>query len=209
MARYLEPRCKLCRHAGVKLFLKGERCLTSKCAMEKRSTSLGRRTSGWRRRVSGRGLQLREKQKARYTYGMMERQFRRFFAEAEKARGATGENFVQLLERRLDNVVYRLHFADSCQQARQLVNHGHIEVNGHKVDIPSYLVRPGDVVGWTKSGSKTDNYHRIAEEITGVVEPSWLLLDKGNLSARVLTLPTRSEIKTEFNENAIVEYYSR
>jgi small subunit ribosomal protein S4 len=159
--------------------------------------------------MSERGMQLREKQKARYSYAMMERQFRRFFALAEKRPGTTGDNFLQLLETRLDNVVYRLGFANSHHQARQIVRHGHITLNGRKVDIPSYLVKPGDTITWRERSTKTELYKEIAQEIEDKVIPSWLSLDKEKLSGKVLSLPTRDEIDTRFDEKTIVEYYSR
>lgn len=162
-----------------------------------------------RRKLSDRALQLREKQKARHTYGVLERQFRRLFAEAERHPGVTGENLLQLLERRLDNVVYRLGFAVSLPQARQLVRHGHIMVNNHKVDIPSYLVKPGEVIGWKERSKDTELYRQAAEEITGRTIPTWLSVDTQELSGRVLALPSRSEIEAKFDDKVIVEYYSR
>ncbi len=185
--------------------LKGSRCLTPKCALDRRRKMPGRR----RHRISDRGLQLIEKQKARYTYGLMERQFRRVFAQAERQLGVTGENLQVLLERRLDNVVYRLGFADSRAQARQLVQHGHIVLNGRKVDIPSYLVREGDTVGWKESSTKTEYYKQLVENIQAKSVASWVSLDRQNLVGRVLSLPTPDEIGAKFDEKAIVEYYSR
>jgi small subunit ribosomal protein S4 len=210
MARYTGPSCRLCRRFGDKLMLKGERCSTPKCPLEQRSTPPGRRPlARWRSRVSERGLQLREKQKLRFSYGVLERQFRRFFAEAKKSRGATGETLLILLERRLDNVVYRLGFADSRAQARQIVRHGHIVVNGHKTDIPSLLVKSGDVVKWREASTKTEYYKRVAEEIEEKFIPDWLSLDKESMTGRVLNLPGKDDIELGFNEKAIVEYYSR
>ncbi len=162
-----------------------------------------------RRRLSDRGLQLREKQKGRYIYGMLERQFRKFFAEALRHPGITGDKLLELLERRLDNVVYRLGFASSRAQARQVVRHGHIAVNGRKTDIPSCLVKPGDVIAWTPQGAKTKYYQAVAEAIPSVTVPGWLQLDKDKLAARVLALPSPSDMETKFDEKAIVEYYSR
>ena len=161
MARYFEAVCRLCRYSGEKLMLKGGRCFTPKCGVERRAKTTGRQFS--RRRISERGLQLREKQKARYTYGIMEGQFRRFFVQAEKQAGITAENLLVLMERRLDNIVYRLGFADSRSQARQLVRHGHVLVNGHKVNIPSYLVKEGDTISWRQESTKTDLYKKLAE----------------------------------------------
>jgi len=210
VARYTGPTCRLCRRFGDKLMLKGERCSTPKCPLEKRSTSPGRRPlARWRSRISERGLQLREKQKLRFSYGILERQFRRVFVEAKKSRGATGETLLILLERRLDNVVYRLGFADSRAQARQIVRHGHIIVNGRKTDIPSFLVKSGDVVKWREASTKNEYYKRVAEEIEEKFIPDWLSLDKESMTGRVLNLPGKDDIEAGFNEKAIVEYYSR
>lgn len=212
MARYTGPVCRLCRRSGEKLMLKGERCPTPKCPLEKRSLPPGgrpvRRSRG-RGGLSDRGLQLREKQKVRFSYGVLERQFRRFFVEAKRGPSNTGENLLVLLERRLDNVVYRLGFADSRAQARQLVRHGHILVNGRKTDIPSFLVKSGDVIKWRESSTKTEYYKRIAEEVEEGFVPGWLGLDKESMTGKVLNLPARADIETLFNEKAVVEYYSR
>lgn len=208
MARYTGPICRLCRRVDEKLMLKGERCASPKCSMEKRTTPRGQ-SSARRRKISDYGLRLREKQKARYTYGVLEKQFRLIFAKAKEAPGMTDKSLVQLLERRLDNVVYRLGFADSRNQARQLVRHGHISINGHKVDVPSCLVKPGDVIAWKDRSAKTELYKKVSQEIEGKVILGWLTLDKQNLSGRVLTLPTPSEIGAKFDSKMIVEYYSR
>lgn len=206
MARYIESACKLCRRCGVKLVLKGGRCATPKCAMERQSKG-GQR--GRRRRVSDRGLQLIEKQKLRYSYGLLEKQFRRLFERAEKQAGVTGDNLLSLLERRLDNVVYRLGFADSRSQARQLVQHGHFIVNGKKARIPSILVKEGDVIGWAVSSSKSDYYKGVLESIESKSVVSWLTLDRQNLVGRAISLPTPDEVGAEFDSKSIVEYYSR
>lgn len=208
MARYTKAVCRLCRRSGEKLMLKGSRCLGPKCAMEKRAKPPGQQFSR-RRRISDRGFQLREKQKARYTYGLLERQFRRLFTQAEKQTGITGENLLVLLEKRLDNVVYRLGFADSRSQARQLVRHGHILLNGRKTDIPSCMVKEGDVVSWRESSIKTGYYTEVAKGIGARSVPSWLGLDKENLVGRVVSLPTPDEIGPQFEAKNIVEYYSR
>lgn len=208
MARYTGPSCRLCRRAGEKLMLKGVRCATPKCSMERRTAPPGK-TSRYRRKASDYELRLREKQKARYTYGVLESQFRRFYAKARKAAGMPGENLIQLLERRLDNVVYRLGFAESRNQARQLVQHGHIKVNERKVDIPSFLVKPGDIIAWREEAVKKEIYRRAVQEIDSKVIPGWLSLDKPSLSGRVLTLPAPKEIAAKFDEKMIVEYYSR
>ncbi|MFC1969608.1 30S ribosomal protein S4 [Chloroflexota bacterium] len=210
MARYTGPVCRFCRRFEDKLMLKGERCSTPKCPLEKRNAPPGgRRFNRGRNRVSDRGLQLREKQKVRFSYGMLERQFRRFFAEAKKSPSATGENLLILLERRLDNVVYRLGFADSRAQARQIVRHGHILVNGRKTDIPSFLVKSGDVVQWREASTKTEYYKMVVEGIEGKFIPNWLSLDKESMTGRVLNLPAKDDLEARFNEKVVVEYYSR
>ncbi len=208
MARYTEAVCRLCRRSGEKLGLKGSRCLTPKCAMERRSRPPGRQPSR-QRRVSDRGLQLREKQKARYTYGIMERQFRRIFTQAVRQAGITRENLLVLLERRLDNVVYRLGFADSRSQARQLVQHGHIMLNGRKTDIPSCLVKEGDTISWKQNSTKTEYYKQLAQSIKAKSVLSWLGLDGQALIGEVLSLPTVVDIDAKFEGKSIVEYYSR
>ena len=208
MARYTEAVCRLCRRSGEKLGLKGSRCLTPKCAMERRSRPPGRQPSR-QRRVSDRGLQLREKQKARYTYGIMERQFRRIFTQAVRQAGITRENLLVLLERRLDNVVYRLGFADSRSQARQLVQHGHIMLNGRKTDIPSCLVKEGDTISWKQNSTKTEYYKQLAQSIKAKSVLSWLGLDGQTLVGEVLSLPTVDDIDAKFEGKSIVEYYSR
>ena len=211
MARYTGPVCKLCRREGEKLFLKGERCFTSKCAIERRSYAPGMhgRQRQFRRRSSEYMLQLREKQKARRIYGVLERQFRRYFGEAEKRKGVTGATLLQILESRLDSIVYRLGFADSRSQARQLVRHGHFEVNGRKTNIPSYVVKAGDVVA-VREGSKDKAYFKgIRKVLADRVIPSWLKLDIEGLSGEVLAIPAREEIEVTLSEQLIVEYYSR
>jgi small subunit ribosomal protein S4 len=211
MARYSGPVCKLCRREGEKLFLKGDRCFTAKCAFEKRSYPPGMhgRRARFRRKTTDFGTQLREKQKARRIYGVMERQFRRYFRIAERRKGVTGANLLQALESRLDNVVHRLGFASSRAQARQLVRHGHFEVNGTKTDVPSYLVKPGDQIS-VRARSKTNGYFQaVAQEMEHRFVPEWLSVDVNSLSGRVLALPTREEIEAPLNEQLITEYYSR
>ena len=208
MARYTGPVCRLCRRSGEKLMLKGSRCFSPKCAIETRAKPPGQ-VVGRRRRPSDRGLQLRQKQRARYVYGMMERQFRQFFTQAERQHGITGDNLLVLLERRLDNVVYRLGFADSRAQARQIVRHGHILLNGRKTDIPSCLVKEGDTISWEESSTKTEYYQQIAKNIGAKSAASWLGLDKENLIGKVLSLPTPDDIDAKFEGKTIVEYYSR
>lgn len=207
MARYIEAVCRLCRRSGDKLMLKGNRCIT-KCTLDKRPKPPGPQL-GRRRRLSDRGLQLREKQKVRYSYGMLERQFRRFFTEAERQPGITGENLLVLLERRLDNAVYRLGFADSRAQARQLVQHGHIMLNGHKTNIPSCLVKEGDTISWHERSSQSEYCKQLAETIAGKTVPGWLSLDRQKLVGQVLSLPTPDDIETKFDAPAVVEFYSR
>ena len=208
MARYTGAVCRLCRRSGDKLMLKGSRCFTPKCALDRRGKPPGQQ-SARRRRLSDRGVQLREKQKARYIYGIVERQFRRFFGEAGRQAGITGENLLVLLERRLDNVVYRLGFADSRSQARQLVRHGHIMLNGHKTDIPSCLVKEGDTISWRDGSTKTEYYKQIVQSIEGKVIPNWLSLDREKLVGRVLSLPTPDDIQAKFEWQSVIEYYSR
>jgi len=210
MARYTGAVCRLCRRSGEKLLLKGARCFTPKCGVDKRPKPPGQAGAGRRRRrVSDRGLQLREKQKARYTYGTLERQFRKTFLIAERQAGITGENLLILLERRLDNVVYRLGFADSRSQARQLVQHGHIILNGRITNIPSALVKEGDTIGWREGSTKTEYYKQLAEDIESKTVLNWLSLDRQNLVGQVLSLPTPEEVDAKFDGKAIVEYYSR
>ncbi len=208
MARYTSAVCRLCRRSGDKLMLKGERCFGPKCAIERRPKPPGQQPMR-RRRLSDRGVQLREKQKARYSYGVLERQFRRFFSQAQQQAGITGDNLLVLLERRLDNAVHRLGFADSRAQARQLVQHGHITLNGRKTDIPSALVKEGDTISWTESSTKTEYYKRLAASIESKVIPGWLSLDIEKLIGRVVALPTPDEIEAKIEWQSIVEYYSR
>jgi small subunit ribosomal protein S4 len=206
MARDTGPQCKQCRREGQKLFLKGERCLTDKCGVERRSYPPGEHGRG-RVRQSEYRQQLREKQKARRYYQLLERQFRNYYEAATRQPGVTGENLLRLLETRLDNVLVRLGFAASRRQARQLVGHGHWQVNGRRVDIPSYQVKPDDVIS-IKSGSAAADVVRAATELTAAVPP-WLQADHDSLTAKVLRLPERSEISTPVQEQLIVELYSK
>jgi small subunit ribosomal protein S4 len=208
MARMIGPNCRLCRRSGEKLMLKGDRCFTPKCAIEKRPRPPGK-AQGSRRRLSDRGIQLREKQKARYVYEMMERQFRRFFEAAERHTGVTGEWLLISLERRLDNVIYRLGFADSRSQARQLVAHGHITLNGHMTNIPSAQVKANDTIGWMPTSAKSEYYKMMTERIESKTLPGWLSLDKQTMVGQVISLPTPADVDTKFSGKAIVEYYSR
>ncbi len=207
MARYTEAVCRLCRRSGEKLMLKGNKCVAN-CTLDKRPKPPGPQI-GRRRRVSDRGEQLREKQKVRYSYGVLERQFRRTFAEAERKTGITGENLLVLLERRLDNVVYRLGFADSRSQARQLVQHGHFDLNNQKTDIPSCLVKEGDVITWHGKSVKTEYYQVVVKSIGSKTVPGWLNIDKEKLAGKILSLPTPDDIDAKYNVASVVEYYSR
>jgi small subunit ribosomal protein S4 len=206
LARDTGPQCKQCRREGMKLFLKGERCLTDKCAVERRPYPPGEHGRG-RIRQSEYRQQLREKQRARRYYQVLERQFENYYVKASRQPGVTGENLLRLLERRLDNVLVRLGFGSSRRQSRQLIRHGHFRVNGKRVNIPSYQVRPGDVIS-VKVGSGTDQIIRDATELTATV-PAWLQADFDSLTAKVLRLPERDEISVPVQEQLIVELYSK
>jgi small subunit ribosomal protein S4 len=211
MARYSDAVCKLCRREEQKLFLKGERCLGPKCAIERRNYPPGEhgKKATFRRKVSDYGRQLREKQKARRVYGVMEKQFRRYFKEATRRKGLTGATLLMILESRLDNVVYRLGFADSRAQARQLVRHGHFEVNGRKTDIPSYHVRPGDVIT-VRENSRSKPYFKDRSQIVESSRvPQWLTINLAAMSGSMANEPGREDIEIPLNEQLIVEYYSR
>lgn len=212
MSKYTGPVCRLCRREGEKLYLKGARCLTPKCSFEKRGYAPGQHGKEGqfkRSRTSDYALQLREKQKARRIYGVLEAQFRRYYQEALRTRGLTGQNLVALLERRLDSVVYRLGFADSRAHARTLVTHGHFNVNGRRTDVPSFILQPGDEVE-VRQGSRQRAYFRDLSEVArDRVAPTWLDRDLNRLAGKVLSVPTRQEIDLRLNEQLIVEYYSR
>jgi len=209
MARYTGPACRICRRQGDKLMLKGDKCFTPKCPVEKRHTPPGQHSSSRRKKVSEYSLQLKEKQRARYIYGVLERQFRKHFAEAERLPGLSGENLLQILEMRLDNVAYRLGFADSRRQARQLVLHGHISVKGRVTDIPSYQVKVGNVISWKEGSTKLVLYQVVVKNIESKTIPSWLSLDRDTMSGRVLAKPSRSDIESTIDERLIVAFYSR
>ena len=209
MARYAGPVCRLCRREGMKLFLKGERCYAEKCAIEKRNVPPGSQQGRRRRKVMGYGLQLREKQKVKRTYGVLESQFRRYFAAAERQRGITGETLLQLLERRLDNVVYRLGLATSRPQARQLVRHGHFRVNGKRADVPSISLKAGDAVSVRERSNKQASILYAMEEVKGRGIPAWLEFDASTMTGRVASLPTRDQINLPVQEQLIVELYSK
>lgn len=206
MARYTDANCRLCRREGQKLFLKGERCYSPKCAIERRNFPPGQHGQG-RKKVSEYGLQLREKQKAKRFYGLQETQFRNLFDKAARKKGITGENLLIMLESRLDNVVFRLGFASSRKEARQLVTHGHFTVNGKKVDIPSYLVSAGDVIKIKEKSTNSPKFKVIKEMSISV--PAWVTVDVEKLEGRIVALPTRAEIDTPVAEHLIVELYSK
>jgi len=209
LSRYTGPVCRMCRRENMKLFLKGDRCFTDKCAVERRNYAPGQHGQG-RIKVSDYGTQLREKQRLKRTYGLQERQFRTYFQRADRAKGVTGENLLVMLERRLDSVVYRLGFGVSRNEARQLVRHAHFTVNGRKVNVPSYIVRPGDVV---ELREKSRKIVRINEALEGAGRrgvPSWLELERDNYKGTLKSLPVRAEMTTpEFNEQLVVELYSK
>lgn len=207
MARYTEAVCRLCRRENQKLFLKGDRCYSAKCPVVKRGTAPGQHAKS-RRKTSEYGLQLREKQKARRTYGLLEKQFHSYFTKATNMKGAAGENMLQLLERRLDNVVYRLGFGDSRPQARQIVNHGHITVNGKKVNIPSFIVKAGDVIAISESSTSIEKFKAMREGTSKTI-PAWLELNSQELSGKVVELPKREDLDLSIEEHLIVELYSR
>lgn len=208
MARYTDSVCRMCRREGTKLFLKGEKCFSSKCAQQNRPTPPGQHGQARQRKASEYGLQLREKQKARRAYGLMEGQFKRTFVRATGMKGITGDNLLQLLELRLDNVVYRSGLAASRAQARQLVCHGLMTVNGKKVDIPSYSVKVGDVIT-LRERSREQAAFKALREGTGVVTPKWLTFDAQNLTGTVAAMPAREDIDCPIEEHLIVELYSR
>jgi small subunit ribosomal protein S4 len=209
MARYIGPACRLCRREGIKLFLKGERCYTEKCAIEKRNFVPGQHGKARKSKMVGYGIQLREKQKVKRIYGVLEEQFRRYFEQAERTRGITGETLLQLLERRLDNVAYRLGLATSRPQARQLVRHGHLTVNGRKVDIPSFSVKPGDIVAVKPTSRKSPAILHALEEVKGRGVPEWLQVEAEGLSAKIGSIPSRQQINLPVQEQLIVELYSK
>jgi len=208
MGRYTGPSCRLCRRAGEKLFLKGDRCFTPRCAVERRHGPPGD-PSTRRRRPSDYALHLREKQKARQMYGVMEVQFRRYMTAAFDNPGITGLHLLRTLERRLDNVVFLLGFADSRKQGRQLVSHGHFHINGVKTDIPSYLVRTGDVIAWKQSDKATDFFKERTDGLPKRPIPSWLSLNKEDMTGQVTAMPPDEELQQSIDSRLIVEFYSR
>ncbi|MGH2454967.1 MAG: 30S ribosomal protein S4 [Candidatus Limnocylindria bacterium] len=208
MARYTDPVCRICRREGLKLFLKGSRCYTKKCSFERRSTPPGMNTQR-RRKVSEFGLQLREKQKVRKSYSILERQFRNYFEKASTRKGMTGEALLRMLEMRLDNVVFRMGFARSRAEARQLVGHGHFTVNARPTNIPSFGTKVGDRIEVRESRRGRELFKTVAETIKSAQVPEWVSVDAAKLSGTVLAEPTREQMPMEFNEQLVVEFYSR
>ncbi len=210
MARYTGPACRLCRKEGVKLMLKGDRCFSDKCSFDRRQKAPGQHgANSGRRRPKEYGLQLREKQKAKRYYGILEKQFKNYFVKADNKEGQTGENLLTLIERRLDNVVFRMGMAESRKEARQLVRHGHFTVNGKKVDIPSYIVKLNDVITVCEASRKSEKIKSLVENINGKTIPAWLSVDKENAVATVAALPKREDVDFPFEEHYIVELYSK
>ena len=207
MARYTDSSCRLCRREGEKLFLKGDRCYTGKCAVSRRAYAPGQHGQG-RKKLSDYGVHLREKQKVRRYYGVLEGQFRKYFVMANKKQGVTGENFLSILESRLDNVIYRIGLASSRKEARQLVNHGHFTINGKKVNIPSYLVKVGEVIS-VREKSRDSSKIKDLKEGTGRAVPKWLDMDKNTLTAKVVSMASREDIDLPIQEHLIVEFYSK
>lgn len=209
MGRYTDSVCRQCRREGEKLFLKGDRCYSEKCAVERRPFPPGAHGQGRRQKPSEYGIQLREKQKTKRIYGLMEKQFRNYFKKADRQPGITGENLLILLERRLDNIIFRLGFGGSRKEARQLVTHGHFTVNGHKANIPSMLLKPGDIIQVRDTSKDSPKFQEIKEQAAYKTPPEWLTVDVENLTGSVIAYPTREQIDTAVSEQLIVELYSR
>ena len=209
MARNLGSVCRQCRREGMKLFLKGDRCYADKCAFERRPYSPGQHGQRRRRKLSDYGLQLREKQRAKQMYGILERQFRKYFHIADRMKGVTGDNLILLLERRLDNMIYRMGFARSRNQARQLVRHGHFAINGKRTNIPSYLIRQGDTVSIIERSQKVTSIVESMEAVERRGVPEWLMLEKDRHQAKVMAYPTREQLSIPIQEQLIVELYSK
>ena len=208
MARYTGPSCKFCRREGKKLYLKGDRCLTDKCAVSRRATVPGQHGAG-RKNVKEYGMQLREKQTARRYYGVQEKQFKKYYVAADKKEGIAGENLLSILETRFDNAVYRMGMASSRKEARQLVRHGHFTLNGKKADIPSILLRVGDVIAVKEKSLSSDKIKGLVEAMADVNAPKWLEVNKEAVSAKVVAVPARDDVDFEFNEQLIIELYSK
>ncbi|MBQ7939421.1 MAG: 30S ribosomal protein S4 [Clostridia bacterium] len=208
MARYTGPSCKLCRREGKKLFLKGDRCLSDKCAVAKRPNAPGPHTQA-RKSVKEYGLQHREKMTARRYYGVLENQFHAYYEKADKQEGVAGANLLSLLERRLDNVVYRIGLASSRKESRQLIRHAHFTLNGKKVDIPSIILKVGDVIALKEKSRSSEKFKALAEQMEAVITPKWLEVDKDNFSCKVIAIPQRDDIDFPFEEQLIIELYSK
>jgi small subunit ribosomal protein S4 len=208
MARYTGPACKLCRREGKKLYLKGERCTSGKCAIDRRNTAPGQHGAA-KKKMGEYGIQTREKQATKRYYGVLEKQFKNYYEEADRKEGMTGENLLILLERRLDNAVFRMGLAESHKEARQLVLHAHFTLNGKKVNVPSILVKPGDVIAVKEASRSSAKFKALAESLESKVAPKWLDVDKTNLQAKVVAFPARDDIDFDFNEQLIVELYSK
>ena len=208
MGRYTGPACKLCRREGMKLFLKGERCYSDKCAVGRRNSAPGQHGAA-RKQLKEYGLQLREKQKAKRYYGVAEKQFKNYFAVANRKDGMSGENLLSLLERRLDNVVFRMGMAESRTESRQLVCHGHFTLNGRKADIPSIIVKPGDVISMRQKSRSSEKFKELIENLPQRQSPRWLEFDKTNIVATISAIPTREDVDFPFEEHLIVELYSK
>lgn len=208
MARYTGPSCKLCRREGKKLFLKGDRCLSDKCAVSRRPTVPGQHGQG-RKSVKEYGQHLREKQTARRYYGVQEKQFKKYYVAADKQEGIAGENLLSLLERRFDNVVYRMGLASSRKEARQLVRHAHFTLNGKKADIPSIILKVGDVVALKEKSRSSEKFKLLTEDMARVNSPKWLEVDADAVSAKVVAIPQREDVDFDFNEQLIIEFYSK
>jgi small subunit ribosomal protein S4 len=209
MARYIGPVCRLCRREDAKLFLKGDRCFSDKCGYDRRQYPPGQHGQGRKKRPSDYGQQLREKQKVKRIYGLLEKQFRGYYYKASRMKGVTGENLLMLLERRLDNVTLRFGFSSSHAEARQLVRHGHFTVNGKRINIPSYQVRPGDMIEVREKSRKIQKIVDALANVERVPRPAWLELDKDNMRGKITAAPTRSDISSDIDEQLIVELYSK
>ncbi len=208
MARYTGPACRLCRREGTKLFLKGDRCLSSKCAIEKRPVAPGQHGAS-RKKIEEYGLQLREKQKTRRYYGVQEGQFKSYFEKADRQKGVTGENLLALLERRFDNVVYRMGMAESRREARQLILHGHFRLNGQKATTPSIILKVGDVVTLRDASRSSEKIKGLMESMPGRISPKWIDVDRENIKATIQALPARDDVDFPIEEHLIVELYSK
>lgn len=208
MARYTGPSCKLCRREGKKLFLKGDRCVSGKCALDRRPTAPGQHGAA-AKKIREYGMQLRAKQTAKRYYGVLEKQFKNYYEEADRKEGITGENLIVLLERRFDNVVYRMGFAASHKEARQLILHRHFLLNGKHTNIPSVILRPGDVITVKESSRESEKFKALAESVATAFKPKWLDVDAANFTAKVVAMPAREDVDFDFNEQLIVELYSK